>query len=374
MDRIPVAGPWITPKEVAYVTDAAQNAWYGNAGMYHERFEAAMGKVCRRAHAVALPSCTSAIHLALCAAGIGPGDEVVVPETTWIASAAPVHYVGAKPVFGDIDPVSWCLCPRSLERCLTPRTRAVIPVDLYGNLPDWDAILEIARARGLVVIEDAAQAIGASYKGRPAGSFGAMSVFSFHGSKAVTTGEGGMLLTDDPALFQRVLFLRDHGRKPGDDLFYNAEVAFKYRMSAMQAALGLAQVERLPELIERKREIFAWYERRLGGLEGVTLNREKEEVRSIFWMVTAILDPSLGFTKDRLAERMRESGVDTRPFFFPLSQLPAYAREADVPRARTENATAYRLAPYGINLPSGYNLTEELADRVCSIFRGILGR
>ena len=270
MERIPVSGPWITQKEIDYVADAATNAWYRNANTYHERFEKAFAAYLGVRFAMALPSCTSALHLSLLALGIGPGDEVVVPDITWIASVAPVCYVGAKPIFADIDPQTWCLTAESLEECVTPRTKAVIPVDLYGNLPDMDNVCAVAHKHGLAVIEDAAEAIGSEYKRKKAGSFGYTGTFSFHGSKTLTTGEGGMLVTDSEAIHQRAGVLRDHGRQPGDKMFFNTEVGYKYKMSSLQAALGLAQLERVEVLVSRKREIFAWYQSELKEVEGIT--------------------------------------------------------------------------------------------------------
>ncbi|MGH7750214.1 MAG: DegT/DnrJ/EryC1/StrS family aminotransferase, partial [Candidatus Dormibacteria bacterium] len=227
---IPVAGPWITDREIAYVAEAAETAWYENASSFNERFEAAFAAVVGRRHAISLPSCTSGLHLALLAAGVGPGDEVIVPDCTWIATAAPIQYVGATPVFADIDPVTWCLSARSLEAAITQRTRAVIAVDLYGSMPEMDDLLDVCARHGIALIEDAAEALGSRWRDRPAGGFGIASVFSFHGSKTVTTGEGGMVVTDDTALHRRMLVLRDHGRAPGDVAFFNQEVAFKYRM------------------------------------------------------------------------------------------------------------------------------------------------
>jgi perosamine synthetase len=363
--RIPVSGPWITEREIAYVTDAVTNAWYGNANMYHERFERAFAQYIGVAHAIALPSCTSAIHLSLLALGVGSGDEVVVPDLTWIASVAPVIYVGATPVFADVDPETWCLSPDSLEQCITSRTKAVIPVDLYGGVPDWDAIHSVAKRHGITIVEDAAEAIGSTYRGRLAGSFGECGVFSFHGSKTLTTGEGGMLLTDHDDLHQRALFLRDHGRLPGDTMFRNAEVAHKYKMSAMQAALGLAQLERVEELIARKRQIFAWYRRELAGCEWIRLNAEPPGTCNTYWMVTAMLDPARGVTKERLIPRLRARNVDCRPFFYPLSALPAFAGHAQAVTARARNTVGSRVSPYGVNLPSGLNMTEELVGVVC---------
>jgi perosamine synthetase len=372
MERIPVSGPSITQKEIDYVADAAANAWYGQANMYHERFEAAFARYIGTRYAIALPSCTSAIHLALLALGVGPGDEVVVPDVTWIASAAPISYIGATPVFADIDERSWCIAAESFAACLTPRTRAVIPVDLYGNMPDMDALREVAAGAGVAIVEDAAEAIGSEYKGRKAGSFGDAGVFSFHGSKTLTTGEGGMLVTDSDAIYQRVQFLRDHGRRPGDKLFFNTEVAYKYKMSSMQAALGLAQLERIEELIDYKRRIFGWYARELRGVPGVALNHEAADTKNTYWMVTAILDSSYELEKDELMELMGAKGVDCRPFFRPLSGLPAYAELEQARQARQRNSMSYRLSPFGINLPCGMNMTEEKVGYVCAALKDIL--
>lgn len=372
MERIPVAGPSITQKEIDYVTDAVTNAWYGNANIYHERFEKAFAEYLGLRHAMALPSCTSAIHLALLAMGVGPGDEVVVPDVTWIASAAPITYVGATPVFADIDEHTWCLSAKSVEACITPGTRAIIPVDLYGNMPDMDAIEEVARRRGIAILEDAAEAIGSEYKGRKAGSFGDASAFSFHGSKTLTTGEGGMLVTNDDKLFERARFLRDHGRKPGDKMFFNHEVAYKYKMSSMQAALGLAQLERVEELLEQKRRIFKWYEEELNDVEGITLNYGAPDTNPVYWMVTIVLDPKFALTKESLMEKMSERNIDCRPFFHPLSAIPAYRDTDQAREARARNQVSYRITPYGLNLPSALNMTEGKIRVVCETLREIL--
>lgn len=372
MERIQISGPSITQKEIDYVTDAVTNAWYANANIYHERFEKAFAEYLGAKHAVALPSCTSAIHLSLLAMGIGPGDEVIVPDTTWIASAAPITYVGATPVFADIDAQSWCLAPDSFEACITPKTRAAIFVDLYGNMPDMNPLLEVARRYGVAVIEDAAEAVGAEYEGKKAGSFGDTGVFSFHGSKTLTTGEGGMLVTDDDELHRRVLFLRDHGRRPGDQQFWNTEVAYKYKMSSMQAALGLAQLERIDELVEYKREIFRWYAEELGSLEGVSLNYEAPEVKNVYWMVTAIVDENKGLEKDVLMAALNERNISCRPFFHPLSSLPAYEGSLQAEQARQRNVVSYEISPYGVNLPSGLNMTRETVAYVCDSLKSIL--
>src|ERR1700730_2178843 len=225
MEWIPVAGPWVTEKEIQYTTDAAANAWYANANVYSERFERTFAEYLGVAHAVSLPSCTSALHLALAALDIGPADEVIVPDVTWIASSAPVDYVGATPVFADIDPMSWCLDASALERAITGRTKAVIVVDLYGNMPEMEDIIVVAQRHGLAVVEEAAEAIGSEFRGRRAGSFGDAGTFSFHGTKTLTTGEGGMLVTNRRDVYRGGLVLRDHGPQEGDRLFINHEIA-----------------------------------------------------------------------------------------------------------------------------------------------------
>jgi perosamine synthetase len=372
MSKIPVAGPWITQKEIDYVTDAVTNAWYGNANIYHERFEAAFACYIGAKFAMALPTCTSAIHLSLLALGVSAGDEVIVPDATWIASAAPISYVGAMPVFADIDADTWCLSAKSFEACITSHTKAVIPVDLYGGMPDMDAIRAVARRHNIAVIEDAAEALGAEYKGKRAGSFGDTGVFSFHGSKTVTTGEGGMLVTDREDLFKRMQVLRDHGRQPGDRMFFNTEVAYKYKMSSMQAALGLAQLERIDELMERKREQFEWYRRELADVEGITMNAEPAETRNAYWMVTIVLDSKFGLNKTQLMERLAERGIDTRPFFHPLSSIPAYEGLEQARIARQRNKIVYGVSPYAINLPSALCLSKEDVKIVCAELINVL--
>jgi perosamine synthetase len=371
-ERIPVAGPWITDREVEYAADAARSAWYSRAGEYPARFEAAMADYVGVKHAVALPHCTAAIHLALLALGVGPGDEVIVPDATWIASAAPVTYVGARTVFADVSADTWCLDPESMRACITPRTKAVIPVDLYGCMPDMAAILAVAAEHDLAVIEDAAEAVGSTYRDERAGSFGQVGVFSFHGSKTLVTGEGGMLVTDRDDIRDRVLFLRDHGRPPGDRTFYNTEVAYKYRMSALQAAVGLAQAERLDELVERKREIFGWYRQVLDGLDGVQLNPEPAGTRCSYWMTTVVLDPHFGLDTRQLMALFDERGIDTRPFFFPLSALPAYAGRPEAQSARQRNRVSYALSRCAVNLPSAFSVTQPQVERVSLALRDIL--
>lgn len=370
--RIPVSGPWITNREIEYVTDAVTNAWYENANEYNQKFEQAFALYMGTKYAISLPSCTSAIHLSLLSLGIGPGDEVIVPDITWIATAAPISYVGATPVFADIDEKSWCLSARSFEKNITEKTKAVIPVDLYGNIPDMDEIHRIANKYNIAVIEDAAEAIGSEYKGKKAGSLGDVGVFSFHGSKTLTTGEGGMLVTDREDIYNKCLFLRDHGRKPGDKMFWNTEVGYKYKMSSLQAALGLAQLERVEELVNRKREIFTWYAEELQMVEGIHLNSEAPEIKNSYWMITVIVDKEIGIEKEHFIAKLAEDYIDCRPFFYPLSMLPAYRELTNAQEAKNSNKNSYSISPFGINLPSALNLSREQVSFVCEKLKNIL--
>ena len=367
---IPVSGPWITEREVALVAEAARVGWYVSANEFIERFEQAFAFHTGRRYAIALPSCTSAVHLCLAAAGVGAGDEVIVPEITWIATAAPIHYVGARPVFTDVEADYWCLEPASVEANITSRTRAIIAVDIYGNMADWVRLEAIAKRHRLLLIEDSAQSIGATLNTRPAGAFGQAAVFSFHGSKTLTTGEGGMLVTDDEALWRRALCLRDHGRQPGDSLFVNTEVAFKYKMSSMQAALGLGQLERLGELVGRKREIFNIYSKQLGWIAGMSLNQARPGSESSYWMSTAVWDQ--GASKNDVQLELRRRGIDSRPFFHPLSSLPAYREEPGIEGMRERNPVAYRLSERGLNLPSALMLTDNDVRAVCEVLPSVL--
>jgi perosamine synthetase len=369
MPNIPIAGPSITQKEIDYVTEAVKTAWYEGANIFHERFERAFAAHSGRRYAVSLPSCTSGLHLALLALGIGSGDEVIVPDATWIASVAPVCYVGATPIFADIDAQTWCLSPEAFEAAITPRTKAAIVVDLYGAMPDWDRLSEIATRKGVALIEDAAEAVGSRWRERPAGSFGVMSAFSFHGSKTLTTGEGGMLVLDDERLLARIMQLRDHGRAPGDTMFFNAEVGWTYKMSSMQAALGLAQLERLDELVAKKRKVFSWYRQELADWNLGYLNPDVAGLFNSHWMTTVVLDPTLGIGKEAIIPRLKSQGIDVRPFFHPLSAIPAFRDTLEAAIARDRNKTAYSISPYGINLPSALALDESTVSHVCAIMR-----
>jgi perosamine synthetase len=369
--RIPVAGPWVTDLEVRYVAEAAAGDWYGDAAKSVRLFESEFATYLGAEFAAAVPHGTSALHLAMVALDVGPGDEVIVPESTWVATAAPIKYVGATPIFADIDPKTWCMSAPSLEKRISPRTKAIVAVDLYGGLPDIEAIELVAD--GIPMIEDAAQAVGARIFDRPAGTLGDIGTFSFHGTKTMTTGEGGMVVTNRHDLAERIARLRDHGRtSAGFKYFVTDEIAYKYRMSSLQAAFGRAQLARIDELVDKKRQIFEWYEDRLGDIPGIGLNPRQAGVTSTFWMVTIVLDRSYGLSTRELMGLFDDHGVDTRPFLPPLSSLGAFAEYRESVSAAAQNTVAYDLATRAINLPSALNLTEAQVARVCDLLRMFL--
>ena len=371
MTNIPVAGPSITDREIELVSEAARTAWYGNHYKYNALFEKMVAEYVGVRYAVAVPHCTHALHLALAGLGIGSGDEVIVPDVTWIASVAPVTYVGAIPILVDILPDTWCIDPDAVERAIGPKTKAIIGVDLYGSMCDWARLQHIADKHELFLIEDAAQAMGSEEWGARAGSFGDAATFSFHGSKTVATGEGGMLVTDNKKLFDRVLFLRDHGRDIKNHfMFNNTEIAFKYRMSAVTAALGVAQMERIDELVNKKRQIFKWYKDRLGMYRELSLNLEPAGMRNSFWMTTVINHVHMR-KQDLMAElKLRE--IDSRPFFTPLSSLPAFKDMKESKRFLRSVGNPMKVSRYGVNLPSPMDLKEEECEQACQALIEIL--
>jgi perosamine synthetase len=363
--RIYYTKPSITAREIAYATDAASNGWGERCYEYIDRFEAMFRAHLGVKHAIATSSCTGALHMGLAALGIGPGDEVILGDINWIASAAPITYLGAKPVFVDVLPDTWCVDPGRVEGAITPRTKAIIAVHLYGNLCDMDALLDIGRRHGIPVVEDAAEAIGSIWHGRRAGSMGAFGIFSFHGSKTVTTGEGGMFATQDAALFERVLTLSNHGRARSESRqFWPEVIGFKYKMSNVQAAIGCAQMERIDDLIAAKRRIFDYYAANLRDLP-LRMNPEPLDTTNGYWMPTFVTDEGVGFDRDALLAQLRRDNIDGRVFFWPLSMLPMFQR-------RPENNASYSLFSLAVNLPSYHDIDKQQLERVIASIRNYL--
>lgn len=349
--RIYYTKPSITELEVEYATDAARNGWGDRCYEYIVRFEEVFKKYLGVEYSIATSSCTGALHMGMAALGIGPGDEVILADTNWIATVAPIVHLGAKPVFVDILPDSWCIDPVLAEQAITPRTKAIVATHIYGNLCDMEALLAIEQRHGIPIIEDAAEAIGSVYHGKRAGSMGKFGSFSFHGTKTLTTGEGGVFVTNDPDLYETVLTLSNHGRARGQTKQFWADmVGFKYKMSNIQAAIGCAQMERIEELVSRKREILSYYKENLESLPGITMNPEPKGMVNGGWMPTAVFSPESGITREKLQVLFKEANVDARVFFWPLSSLSMFD---DKPT----NKLAWDIPTRAINLPSYHDLS-----------------
>jgi perosamine synthetase len=373
LSKIHYAKPSITDKEVEYVTDAARNGWAEKCFDYIIKFKKAFGDYLGMPYVIPTSSCTGALHMALAALDVGAGDEVIVPDVTWIASVSPITYLGATPVLVDILPDTWCIDPAAIERAITPKTRAIICVHIYGNLCEMDEIMAIAKKYNLPVIEDTAEALGSKYKGRMAGSIGDMSTFSFHGTKTITTGEGGALAVRDKALFDKLSILESHGRDPKvAKQFWSERIGYKYKMSNIEAALGLAQIERIEELVERKREIFAKYKARLGRLNTLSFNPEQPGCRNSYWMATAIFDKSVNLDRLALIKKFEENNIDARVFFYPVSMMPVFEKEISEKAANT-NKVGYDIHARGMNLPCYHDITDADIDRVCTVIEQYLG-
>jgi perosamine synthetase len=365
MNRIYYTKPSITELEVRYAADAAANGWGDRCYEYIARFEGAFKEHLGVKHAFATSSCTGALHLGMAALGIGPGDEVIMGDTNWIATAAPIVHLGAKPVFVDILPDSWCLDPERVEQAITPRTKAIVAVHLYGNLCDMDRLMAIGEKHGIPVIEDAAEAIGSIYHGKRAGSMGRFGAFSFHGTKTLTTGEGGMFVTGDPALYEQALTLNNHGRARGQTRqFWPDMIGFKYKMSNLQAAIGCAQLERIEELIGNKRHIFAYYAKRLCDLP-LKMNPEPPGTENGYWMPSIVVDENAAFDRGALLSAFKADNIDGRVFFWPLSLLPMFKK-------KPENIVSHGIYSRALNLPTYHDLSEEEMDRVISLIRKYL--
>lgn len=364
--RIPYTRPSIGDKEVDYAADAARNGWGANCYAYVDRFESDFQHHLGVRHAIATSSCTGALQMGLAALGIGAGDEVILADTNWIATAAPIVHLGATPVFVDIEPTSWCISADRVRTAITSRTRAIVAVHLYGNLCDMEALLTIGAEHGLPVIEDAAEAIGAIFHGSRAGSMGTFGAFSFHGTKTLTTGEGGMFVTNDSDLYEHVLTLSNHGRARGQTRqFWPDEIGYKFKMSNVQAAIGCAQLERVEELTARKREILGRYKQLLSDLVGVTLNPEPPGTVNGAWMPTIVLDRSLGVTRSALQAAFARAGIDARVFFAPLSGMPMF-------RSRPENTVAWDLPERALNLPSFHDMTDQEQVEVVEVVHQVI--
>ena len=363
---LPVAGPDLSPLEEEYLLDAFRSGWISSLGPYIERFEREFAEFCEASYAVAVSNGTVALHLALLAAGVGPGDEVIVPALTFVATAAAVVHAGATPVFVDSEPEIGTMDPVCVEKALSPKTKAVIPVHLYGHPADMDPIMEIARRRELVVIEDAAEAHGARYKGKRVGGIGHMATFSFYGNKIITTGEGGMVVTNDEKYQERVRFLKDHAMDK-TRRYWHPEVGYNYRMTNLQAAIGCAQLARSQELLASRFRLLHLYKSAFTE-SSLSFNPSRAWAEPVVWLVCGLLSPASKHRRNTMSDALRANGIDSRPGFPLVSTMPPYeffrrSSSLDVARGISERA---------FNLPSSARLGEKDVDRIATTLKAIL--
>lgn len=358
MRRIPVAQPNFNGKEREYVLDCIDTTWVSSAGKYVQGFEEKFADFCDTKYALSCCNGTVALHLPLLAMGIGEGDEVIIPALTYIATCNAVKYVNATPVFADIDPDTWNLDPTKIEEKITEKTKAIIVVHLYGNPADMDAIMDIAKRHKLYVIEDAAEAHGALYKGRKVGSIGDVGTFSFFGNKVITTGEGGMVVTNNTKLNEKMRLFKGQGVDP-QKRYWHTVVGYNYRMTNIEAAIGLAQLENIDTHISLRKNVMELYSKYLEEVKDyVTFQKVEKEDSSIYWMVSLIFNDNVKLERDEIMQKLQDAGIETRPVFYVINDMPPYKSDEVFEHAS-------RISDRGINLPTYGTITEEEVKYVC---------
>lgn len=366
---IPVSEPLLDERAIANVEDALRSGWISSEGRYIADFERRWSEYCGVSHGVALCNGTVALEVAMVALALPPGSEVIIPSFTIISCAAAVLRAGCRPILVDCDPHTWCLDVAEVERKITDKTRAVMPVHIYGHMADMHPIMELAGKFGLAIVEDAAEAHGAEYHGRRAGGIGTIGCFSFYANKIVTTGEGGMVVTNDAHLAERARSLRNLCFRR-EQRFLHTELGYNFRMTNLQAAIGLAQVDRIDDHLTRKRRMAALYGERLRDVAGLRLPVELNGVKNVYWMYGIVLGDAMPFDAASFAARLKKCGVDTRPFFLGMHEQPVL-RERGLFAGETYPVTE-RLSRRGLYLPSGLGLGEEEIDAVCAAVRKCL--
>jgi perosamine synthetase len=362
--KIRVTEPSITAKEINLVTKAASESWGKNAYKYVNLFEKKFAEYIGVKYAIATSSCTGALHISLAALDIKPGDEIIIPDITWASTAFAVKYLNAIPVFADIEPKTWCIDPKDIRKKITSKTKAIIPVHLYGHPAEMNEIKKIALEFNLSVIEDAAESVGAEYHGQKTGSIGDLACFSFHGTKTITTGEGGMITTNDDELYDKARYIASMA-KSKTKLFWNLGIGLKYLMSDIQAALGIAQLSRIRLLLTKKQQIFNWYYEIFSKYKEINMNYTKPKCSNTYWMPTIVWNNNLHVSKEAVMQKLVEYNIDPRPFFYPLSQMPPFA-------TKVNNTVAYDITTRSINLPCGFSLTKKQARFVADAIIEIL--
>ncbi len=366
--RIYYCRPSITQLEKEYASDAAHNGWGDKCYDYIHKFEEGFKDYLGVKHAISTSSCTGAIQMGLHALGVDSGDEVILADTNWVATLAPIVHLGAVPVFVDILEDSWCLDPELVEQSITPKTKAIIAVHLYGNLCAMDELLAIGKKHNIPVIEDSAEAIGSSYHSKKAGSMGSFGTFSFHGTKTITTGEGGIFVTSDANLYEKVLTLSNHGRDRNESKqFWPSEIGYKYKMSNIQAAIGCAQLERIEELTSKKKYILSKYKENFQNISCIKMNPEPEGTINGAWMPNVVFEIESPITREILFESFSKENIDARVFFWPLSSTPPMKMHES-----NANSNAYCIPQRSINLPSYHDMSDEDINRVSGVIFDLL--
>jgi len=369
---IPVCEPFLAGNEEKYVTDALKSGWISSAGKYISAFEASFASYCGVKHGIAVCNGTVALHSALRSLGIGKGDEVIIPDFTMIASAFAVCYCGAVPVFVDAEEDTWNINTDKIEEKVSPRTRAIMVVHIYGHPSDMDPIKDIAKKNRLKVIEDAAEVHGAEYKGKKCGSLGDIAAFSFYANKNITTGEGGMVITDDDELAERCRYLKNLCfPMKGQRKFIHNDIGFNYRMSNLHAAIGLAQTEKADLYRDLRINHARLYQKYLQNVPGLVFQQEKSWARNVCWMNGIVLTDEFSITRDDLMTKLRDREIDSRPFFVPMHQQPALRKYGC--DCSGSYPVSCDLSNRGMYLPSGSNLTEENIELVATAIREISG-
>lgn len=363
MKFIPISQPSIGEKEIEYVTDAVKSGWVSSLGKYIDMFEEKFAVYCGTKYAVATSNGTTALHLALVSLGITAEDEVIIPDLTFVATGSAVKYIGAKVITVDIEEDTLCISPEAIEKAITSKTKAIIPVHLYGHPANMEEINKIAKKHNLFVIEDAAEAHGAEVNGKKVGSLSDAGVFSFYGNKIITSGEGGMITTNDEVLYKKMRYLRDHAMSK-EKRYWHTEVGFNYRMTNLQAALGVAQFERIDELLAKKKEIFGWYQDGLKEVKGIKLNHQAPWAKNVYWMVCLELDGCSESQRDEFIQKLKNKNIDSRPYFYPVSDMPMYEY--------TDTPITHKVYQRGLNLPSYFDITKEQVEYVCTKIKELI--
>jgi perosamine synthetase len=374
MKIIRSAYPSITDSEIFHVNDAIRNGWGKNMNNYSEKFSKYFSRYVGKKFVLNTSHCTAAIHLALIALNIKKGDEVIVPDFTWVASVSPILYVGAKPVFADIDPKTLCLSAKTIKKCITKKTKAVIVVDLYGNMPDWDEILTLCKKNKIRIIEDAAESLGAKYKNKKAGKFGVISVFSFNATKLAMSGQGGCLCTDDIKFYEKAKLHSHHGLNKNDTskYFWSDVLGYQYNWTNIQAALAYAQMKRINSLIKKKKDIYRNYKKLIGKSKDFILNESEKHTLTTNWISYLNFSNKFKFKKEKLIKEVQKYKIDLRPIFYPLSSMPTFQKYVNKKKIEKENYYSYKLSKMGVCLPSGNDLTYQDQAYVIKILKKVI--